>query len=108
MRFVLLLACSLLARPVLSESSASCTGMSKNLPEEECKAWTAIWDDYKLSEVRQRGCAGGRTDPCASPTCVYCEKDRVVAIDLGDRGLTGSVHSGFASFSKRSTSRCLR
>lgn len=102
------------AAPV-QQSTTSCTGTSARLPQSECAAWLQIWDHLNLGYAAKRsglrpprhrvtalsrllrvGCNGGRTDPCDSPTCAICsfESDgtaHISMIDIGDRGLTGTV-----------------
>lgn len=91
----MLLFAILLATGSVLVTSETCTGNSAKLPASECQAWLDIWDHWNLGNIRNRGCAAGRTDPCDSPTCAYCTYEgndaHISGIDLGDRGLTGSI-----------------
>ena len=82
--------------PLSNGTLTTCTGTSARLPQSECTAWLSIWDHFSLGYAAKRSCNGGRQDPCDSPTCAICSFDsdgtaHISMIDLGDRGLTGSV-----------------
>lgn len=92
-----------IARFAPRTADSVCTGISQALPAAECAAWATIYDAYDLGNLKPRSCAGGRTNPCASATCVACtwtnkSYARVTGIDLGDRGLTGKLVDAFGDF----------
>ena len=92
-----------IARFAPRTADSVCTGISQALPAAECEAWATIYDAYDLGNLKPRSCAGGRTNPCASATCVACtwtnkSYARVTGIDLGDRGLTGKLVDAFGDF----------
>ena len=61
-----------IARFAPRTADSVCTGISQALPAAECEAWATIYDAYDLGNLKPRSCAGGRTNPCASATCVAC------------------------------------
>lgn len=73
----------------------TCTGLSKNLPAEQCAAWAEFFDAVGLADSSM--CERDRNDPCNCPAgpeaSGVCDKTHAVitSIAFGFAGLSGTL-----------------
>jgi hypothetical protein len=72
------------------KASTVCGVVGTPIPDEECDALVALYDDVNGSNWNDKGDWGTNTDPCTWPG-VTCSGGHVRALDLTSRNLVGPV-----------------